>query len=86
MHPRTNVQHFISSFLITGLMLIAPALNAKAVESPWIIGVEDAASPWSSADGTGYANDIVIAALQATGTLDRLQAEWAVRALTVESQ
>jgi len=36
------------------------------------IGVEDAAAPWSQADGTGYANDIVRAAFDAVGADVRL--------------
>jgi ABC-type amino acid transport substrate-binding protein len=31
------------------------------------IGVEDAAGPWSEHDGTGYANEVVIAAFRAAG-------------------
>lgn len=31
------------------------------------VGVEDAAAPWSQADGTGYANDLVRAAFDAVG-------------------
>jgi ABC-type amino acid transport substrate-binding protein len=36
------------------------------------IGVEDAAAPWSQADGTGYANDLVRAAFDAVGVDVRL--------------
>ena len=36
------------------------------------IGVEDAAAPWSQADGTGYANDLVRASFRAVGVDVRL--------------
>lgn len=36
------------------------------------IGVEDAAAPWSQGDGTGYANDLVRAAFDASGIDVRL--------------
>ena len=35
------------------------------------IAVEDAASPWSQADGTGYANDVVVSAFKAGGVAVR---------------
>lgn len=38
-----------------------------AVGAPLEIMVEDAAAPWSQADGTGYANDVVKAAFAAVG-------------------
>jgi len=37
------------------------------------IGVEDAAAPWSQADGTGYANDLVRAAFDAVDVEVRLR-------------
>lgn len=51
------------------------ALLALVAAVPWRgevretidIGVEDAAAPWSQADGTGYANDVVRAAFDAAG-------------------
>jgi ABC-type amino acid transport substrate-binding protein len=36
------------------------------------VGVEDAAAPWSQADGTGYVNDLVRAAFDAVGIEVRL--------------
>jgi polar amino acid transport system substrate-binding protein len=43
----------------------APA--AKPASAPFEIAVEDDAAPWSQADGTGYANDVVRAAFAAAG-------------------
>jgi len=48
------------------LLLLIPAgisAQTKSLE----IAVEDDASPWSAKDGTGYANDVVIAAFKAVG-------------------
>ncbi|MDB4892209.1 MAG: hypothetical protein JWL61_4064 [Gemmatimonadetes bacterium] len=63
-------------------LLHAPALIALAFVSALSgdvrsretidIGVEDAAAPWSQADGTGYANDLVRAAFDAEGIDVRL--------------
>jgi len=41
--------------------------DSSAQSRSIVIAVEDAASPWSRADGTGYANDIVEAAFKAVG-------------------
>lgn len=52
---------------LLALALFNPTL-ARAGDEPSItIAVEDAAAPWSAADGTGYANDIVTAAFAAAG-------------------
>ena len=51
------------------LLLIATTLSAQSPAratpplAPFDVAVEDAADVWSRADGTGYANDIVRAAL-----------------------
>jgi len=42
-------------------------LDVKVMETEIEIMFEDAAEPWSKADGTGYANDIVVAAFQEVG-------------------
>ena len=50
------------------LIALAVALQTHGPERRTIdIGVEDAAAPWSQADGTGYANDVVRAAFGAVG-------------------
>ena len=47
------------------LSLIAPGFIAAAeTHETLTIMVEDAAAPWSKSDGTGYANDVVVAAFK----------------------
>lgn len=48
--------------VITLLIVIQSSISAK---EKLIIGVEDDAAPWSLADGTGYANELVKAIYQA---------------------
>jgi ABC-type amino acid transport substrate-binding protein len=43
------------------------SLQAQALRDTVDVGVEDAAAPWSRADGTGYANDVVRAGFAAAG-------------------
>ncbi|MHC8353818.1 substrate-binding periplasmic protein [Pseudomonas sp. LB3P81] len=51
--------------LMSTLYLLAPsAVSAQETHETMIIMVEDAAAPWSKRDGTGYANDIVVAAFK----------------------
>jgi polar amino acid transport system substrate-binding protein len=51
-----------------GTLALVAAIPPRAPESETIdIGVEDAAAPWSQADGTGFANDVVRAAFSAVG-------------------
>lgn len=51
---------------VAGGSLIVPCVPAQAAEALEIM-VEDRAAPWSQADGTGVANDIVRAAFDAAG-------------------
>jgi polar amino acid transport system substrate-binding protein len=44
-----------------------PPLHSWSQKQPLIIAAEDDAAPWSRADGTGYANDVVKAAFMAVG-------------------
>src|SRR5262245_14943835 len=53
-------------FLLT---LAAPAAMAQTV----VIGAEDDAAPWSYADGTGYANDVVRLAFGSSGWKGRVK-------------
>lgn len=50
-------------------LLLAPAAGVaqRPARDTLDIGFEDAAAPWSQPDGTGFANDLVIAALRAEG-------------------
>ncbi|WP_162634838.1 substrate-binding periplasmic protein [Pseudomonas putida] len=41
------------------------AASASVAQETLTIMVEDAAAPWSKSDGTGYANDVVVAAFKA---------------------
>ncbi|MFJ2689203.1 substrate-binding periplasmic protein [Pseudomonas sp. NPDC087336] len=45
-------------------LLTGSACIAQEVRETLTIMVEDAAAPWSKSDGTGYANDVVIAAFK----------------------
>ncbi|MGH8386269.1 MAG: substrate-binding periplasmic protein [Pseudomonas sp.] len=48
-------------------MLAANAVIAQQAHETLTIMVEDAAAPWSHSDGTGYANDVVVAAFKEMG-------------------
>lgn len=52
--------------LFSTLALLAGTTPAQA-DDPLVVMVEDAAAPWSQADGSGAANDIVRAAFAAAG-------------------
>lgn len=62
--------HLLPRALIVVLLASASAIAAPA--APLQILVEDAASPWSNRDGSGYANDLVRAAFDAAGVATRL--------------
>ena len=53
--------------MVAVLALILFALPASAQTKSLVIAVEDDAAPWSLADGSGYANDIVSIAFKAVG-------------------
>jgi len=53
-------------WIITFLLLMNVA-SARSQTKSLVIAVEDDAAPWSRADGTGYANDVVVAAFSAVG-------------------
>ncbi|MEP6618137.1 MAG: transporter substrate-binding domain-containing protein [bacterium] len=60
---------------MTVVMMLAappPATPQRPPVRTLDIAVEDAADPWSRADGSGYANDIVRAAFRAAGITVRL--------------
>jgi polar amino acid transport system substrate-binding protein len=46
-------------------VLLVPLTTAAAQRKSLVIAVEDGAGPWSLKDGTGYANDVVVAAFKA---------------------
>lgn len=48
-------------------LLAVSACIAQEVRETLTIMVEDAAAPWSGSDGTGYANDVVVAAFKEMG-------------------
>jgi ABC-type amino acid transport substrate-binding protein len=51
--------------LMCALYLLAPSTDAALeTHETMTIMVEDAAAPWSEHDGTGYANDVVVAAFK----------------------
>src|SRR5882672_3584311 len=52
---------------VFGFLLFVNSGIAWAQTKSLIIAVEDDAAPWSLADGTGYANDVVVAAFRAVG-------------------
>jgi polar amino acid transport system substrate-binding protein len=49
------------------LIMLANTISTVAQTNSLVIAVEDDAAPWSRADGTGYANDVVVAAFKAVG-------------------
>jgi polar amino acid transport system substrate-binding protein len=57
----------IATATIIAVALALHATGASAQRKSLVIAVEDAAAPWSYKDGTGYANDVVVAAFKATG-------------------
>jgi len=59
----------ICSFILIHLFSEARTnfLDVKVMETEVEIMFENAAQPWSKPDGTGYANDIVVAAFQEVG-------------------
>ncbi|NUT79091.1 transporter substrate-binding domain-containing protein [Pseudomonas sp. C1C7] len=61
-------------FLASALQVLAASASAaqQAPETLTIM-VEDAAAPWSKSDGTGYANDVVVAAFKEMGIQVRLR-------------
>lgn len=54
-------------------LLAAGSAVAQALPQTLTILVEDAADPWSKSDGTGYSNDVVVAAFKAIGIEARLK-------------
>ncbi len=58
---RTALGAFAALALVAATGPPPPAAERETID----IGVEDAAAPWSQADGTGYANDLVRAAFDA---------------------
>ena len=58
--PRRAIEVALCALLVA---MSPPAPARETID----IGVEDAAAPWSQADGTGYANDVVRAAFGAMG-------------------
>ncbi|PNB74694.1 hypothetical protein C1X64_08745 [Pseudomonas sp. GW456-E7] len=56
------------------LQLLAASANAaQQTHETLTIMVEDAAAPWSNSDGTGYANDVVLAAFKEMAVEARLK-------------
>lgn len=54
-------------------LLAASASAAQQTHETLTIMVEDAAAPWSNSDGTGYANDVVLAAFKEMAVEARLK-------------
>jgi ABC-type amino acid transport substrate-binding protein len=53
--------------VLAACFLLANSVNVRPQKKILLIAVEDDAAPWSRADGTGYANDVVTAAFKAAG-------------------
>ena len=58
---------WIATATTLAALLATHAAVTSAQRKSLVIAVEDDAAPWSLKDGTGYANDVVIAAFKATG-------------------
>lgn len=68
--------HASPTFLTYILQLLIASASASEVQDAQpslTIMVEDAAAPWSNSDGTGYANDVVIAAFREMAVEVRLR-------------
>ncbi|MCP2067464.1 substrate-binding periplasmic protein [Pseudomonas laurylsulfatiphila] len=62
------------TLLACALQLLAAGANAaQQTHETLTIMVEDAAAPWSNSDGTGYANDVVLAAFKEMAVEARLK-------------
>lgn len=57
----------LSAVFALPIVLASLSPAARAVPPPLEILVEDDAAPWSRPDGTGYANEVVLAAFAAAG-------------------
>lgn len=55
------------------LVFTSHLVCGNAFSAPLLIAVEDDAAPWSQKDGSGFANDVVRAALKASGAEVELQ-------------
>lgn len=71
MKPAQRPPRFLV-FCLLVLCILGPAqssktLNATVQSKIVMIAVEDDAAPWSRADGSGYANDLVLSAFKAVG-------------------
>lgn len=62
-----RARSWLTALTIIWFLLVASAASALAQTKSLVIAVEDDAAPWSRADGTGYANDVVVAAFKAVG-------------------
>src|SRR3954464_11679837 len=56
---------------LAAVALCSAPLSAQTRPDTIEVGVEDAAAPWSQADGTGFANDVARAAFAASGIVIR---------------
>lgn len=67
--PAHSFRTFSSSFFAAFLLcvLIGCPSVTHGQNGSLVVAVEDDAAPWSRADGTGYANDVVMAAFKAVG-------------------
>src|ERR1041385_2297357 len=61
-HPPSSTRRYR---MVLAVCLLILSANVQAQKKILIIAVEDDAAPWSRADGTGYANDLVTAAFKA---------------------
>jgi len=66
---------YLAPTLLTCILplLAASASAAQQTHETLTIMVEDAAAPWSNSDGTGYANDVVLAAFKEMAMEARLK-------------
>ena len=62
----SRIRRFKAACLFGVILLSCPA-GAHPQTKSLVIAVEDDAAPWSHSNGTGYANDLVVAAFKAVG-------------------
>ncbi len=66
MLKKTHLKTWLTSALVACTLQLLAA-SASVAQETLTIMVEDAAAPWSKSDGTGYANDVVVAAFKEMG-------------------
>ena len=65
--PRSLLSAPLHLRVLAACVILASITTVRPQQKILLIAAEDDAAPWSRADGTGYANDVVTAAFKAAG-------------------